>query len=315
MYDVNYKINVVIEYYKCGENMHHILHNFTASESSIRRWIKLYKNNKLVEERQIQRSVKITVEIKQFISQYVLINRIFNRYELIKEVKNKYLIKISKTTIYNILKEMKITKRKNRVRFISVKHKDILSQEINKLKTKIDEIDQNNIISIDETSIDTHIVPISIWGERGTRTVYKRFVNARKRFTVLLATNNKKIICYKIVKNSANSIIFIDFIKDILKKYPKSYLFMDNARIHHSKLFKQYIESTLSTVIYNIPYCPEYNPIEKAIFKLKHLLRQKNENDIETQLINNIQKCILDITEKELTNYYKNSFKFTNESY
>lgn len=39
------------------------------------------------------------------------------------------------------------------------------------------------------------------------------------------------------------------------------YLLMDNARIHHSKIVKTYLETTNLKTIYNVAYCPEYNPI------------------------------------------------------
>jgi transposase len=40
------------------------------------------------------------------------------------------------------------------------------------------------------------------------------------------------------------------------------HLLMDNAKIHHTKKLKEYINKKNIKVLYNIPYCPEFNPIE-----------------------------------------------------
>ena len=37
---------------------------------------------------------------------------------------------------------------------------------------------------------------------------------------------------------------------------------MDNATIHHTKKIKEYIKKKDINVIYNMAYCPEFNPIE-----------------------------------------------------
>ena len=39
-------------------------------------------------------------------------------------------------------------------------------------------------------------------------------------------------------------------------------LFLDNCRVHHSKMVKQYLEERGVTTIFNIPYSPQLNPIE-----------------------------------------------------
>ncbi len=46
---------------------------------------------------------------------------------------------------------------------------------------------------------------------------------------------------------------------------------MDNARIRHNKILKEYMMNNNINSIYNIPYSPEYNPIEKIfIINLKY---------------------------------------------
>ena len=65
---------------------------------------------------------------------------------------------------------------------------------------------------------------------------------------------------------------------------------MDNARIHHSKIVKKYIGTTKHKILFNVPYMPEYNPIEKFFSEIKFYIRSKKNNHKKTCLINNINK-------------------------
>ena len=74
-----------------------------------------------------------------------------------------------------------------------------------------------------------------------------------------------------------NGQIFLDFIKELLLIIkPQNSILLDNARIHHSRLLKAYMENISNKVIYNVPYSLEYNPIEKVFSIIKHKLRMVN---------------------------------------
>ena len=75
------------------------------------------------------------------------------------------------------------------------------------------------------------------------------------------------------------------------------YLLMDNARIHHSRIVLDYIDTTNHQIIYNVPYCPEYNPIELVFSKFKSIIRKKIINN-NTNLIKNIKIAFNKITKK-----------------
>ena len=83
---------------------------------------------------------------------------------------------------------------------------------------------------------------------------------------------------------------------------------MDNVRIHHSIIiFKKFIKDNNINVIYNVPYHPEYNPIEKVFFKIKFLIRSKNNNTNEKCLMKNIKWAFKKITKEDLNNFYVKS--------
>ena len=67
---------------------------------------------------------------------------------------------------------------------------------------------------------------------------------------------------------------------------------MDNARTHHSVIFKQFIEDNKLNIIYNVPYRPEFNPIEKVFSKIKFLIRSKNNNNDGAHLTKKYKRSI-----------------------
>ena len=131
----------------------------------------------------------------------------------------------------------------------------------------------------------------------------------RIRYTVISAISNKKIILNKIIKGAANGQIFLDFIIELLQLIgPNKSILLDNARIHHSLLLKAYMENNSNKIIYNVPYSPEYNPIEKVLLKIKSKLKNSTHTN------NNIKKHILNsfksITVNDLQHFYEKSLIF-----
>ena len=79
---------------------------------------------------------------------------------------------------------------------------------------------------------------------------------------------------------------------------------MDNARIHHNKILKEYMMNNNINSIYNIPYSPEYNPIEKIFNTLKTKIRNNKINNV-----NSIERFIkTKCTKKLLTNTIKSIY-------
>jgi hypothetical protein len=114
----------------------------------------------------------------------------------------------------------------------------------------------NNIISIDETSIDSHISHNYGWSISGEKiTIIK--THPRIRYSVIAATSNNKIIYYEIIKGSVNGETFLNFMKTLIDKLQndnKYHIILDNARIHHYKEFKKYvIKNPNFEIIYNVP--------------------------------------------------------------
>jgi transposase len=216
-------------------------------------------------------------------------------------------VNISRSSVYKVLADSKITYKKLYVKNDPYSHhkKEKLKKE---LFEKINNVNSNDIISIDETSIEINMRPHYGWSKRNTKCIIKNNKIIRKRVSLIMAVDKSKIVAYKIVEGSVNGEIFKDFIlNNVLKNIDNKTLLMDNARIHHYKKFKEAINDTTSKVIYNIPYNPETNPIELVFSQIKDHIRKKNNNDNMIKLYKNIKSSMSRIKSEYLKACYKKS--------
>ena len=81
---------------------------------------------------------------------------------------------------------------------------------------------------------------------------------------------------------------------------------MDNARIHYYKPFKAQMEELNKNIIYNIPYSPEFNPIEYVFNVLKTGIRKSNI-DTYNELVLYIDKFIKEMNKIGFRKYFEKS--------
>src|SRR5665647_3684568 len=143
------------------------------------------------------------------------------------------------------------------------------------------------------------------WAPKGTNiNVAKK--NRYVRYTVTAAISNKKIIHLKIIRGSANAETFRLFLDETIGKLNNAinYKFLlDNARIHHSHIVRNYINTKNNiNLVFNIPYTPETNPIENIFSVAKNNIKGKPLNN------NNFQNKINASFNKIKVSAFKNCF-------
>jgi transposase len=280
---------------------------FSVCKSSIYNWINMYKLNML----QIKSNIrpiyesKITNEIKKYVIMYVTKRITFNKKNLNRCIKHIFNKTISMSSIYKILKENNLSYKRIGKKIIPI-NRNIENQIIN-LKKEVKKYDSNKIVSIDETSFDTHIRATYGWSKKGERI--KKVINTpiRKRKTLTLAITKNGILGYNIINNSSNTINFHKFLKEnILPKIKNGVILMDNVRFHHSKIVKECVEETTNKILYNIAYNPDTNPIENCFSIIKKVVGNKEPTN-EVQLIKEIVKSFKYVTKEKCKAFYKHS--------
>lgn len=308
-YQMFFRLRVLDYYNKNKPKINTLLETFNISNGSFYGWKNAHKNNTLKEKiNYIHKNNKITPNIKCYIRNIVIRNNSVDRNEIVNKIKRKFNKKISTSSVYKILAKINITRKKVRKRTIikDIKHH---KKDIREFKQNIKNKSRRKIISIDEVSIDTNIIQNYQWSEKGKR-IEKIIKTSKKRFTMTCAISNKEIIYKQFIRDSSNAKEFELFITNLIKVIGNNYyLLMDNARIHHAKIIKEIVKQNNLKIIYNAPYCPEFNPIEKVFSKMKGCI-QKYDNSTIQNLSKNIIYSLQQITTNDLNNFFKKSLYF-----
>lgn len=115
-----------------------------------------------------------------------------------------------------------------------------------------------------------------------------------KRFSVnmISTVTNQGQVEFMIYSGSMNSDRLIEFMGQLIKnKQQKIFLILDNLRVHHSKIVKQWLEKNKSKIeVYYLPsYSPEKNPDEYLNCDLKYGLSIKPSPKNQDQLKKNVE--------------------------
>jgi hypothetical protein len=205
---------------------------------------------------------KINFNIEKFIIDSIDNNNNFNIKKIRYNIKNKFNVLLSKSTIYFVLHKNKLTFKQ-----ITVKNTPIDDDKLNELKinlkNKIHNVEINKFISYDEMSIYLNSKPYKGWSLIGTKCIIKTKNKTikNKRFSLGMSIDINSNIDFTIKEKALDSLKFNKFISKINSKNNKT-IFLDNASIHKNILFKNEIMKNKWNIIYNIPYHSHLNPIE-----------------------------------------------------
>lgn len=307
-YSIDLKLRVVDAFLDKIYSISDIVKIFNVSKSSVYNWVNLFKSNQLNPKCEYTKQFSNfrNPQIRNTISEYIKTNSNFIYSKLIAHIFDTNNISIKKSTLYNIINDLGFSKKVANFKKVYTKTNKTLKTKTIDLSIKVKTISNNKIVSIDEVSFDTNIIHKYGWSQKNS-PIIKQIGATYKRLTMICAITNKKVIHYDILNGSANAEHFKKFIKNI-PNVKNKYLFLDNARIHHSKIVQEYVTNNKLNFLFNVPYSPEFNPIEFMFSKLKRNIRNYSNNDQLSTLISNIKSSINKVTSCDLTNYFKHSF-------
>ena len=283
--------------------------NNLIKNNSLKKLLKQYGfvNNKIHVELNLKNiNDDIIIEENELFKNYNLLLNQIQTYdnELNENITNKFI---------NILK--------NNIKSNNKKNKNLIDDSVFKDKYvnkpnfgfNMDTIE--NVISIDEISFLLNSKPIKGWFNTENHEYKIECSNIRSiRYSIVVATTNKKILSYYICEGGLKSEAYIDFIKNIYNdgKNKNKIFFMDNAKIHTSKIFKDFAINNKINVLYNAPYHSEFNPIEYVFSMLRNYLN-RNLNKTYDNLIIALENFKEKNHEIEFTNIFKNCIKLMNK--
>jgi len=268
--------------------------------------------NSLYKKRKIIKSFyKKTEVLVDYIINKIKEKSIYTISDLKELVNKEFKVNISKQLIYNILKDKnyvyKRIKKMNNPYTIEEQIK-----QFEKVKEKHNLKNIENCISLDEMSVVINSKPNYGWFEKNKEPIYKienpKITN--KRHTILMASNNKKILHYTVCDGGIKTDSFIKFIGELKEKIKNenSYYLMDNAVVHKTKKFNNYVLENKLNIVYNAPYHSETNPIENVFSIFRNKINRKENSSIEN-IIKITEEFIKEDNKEKLKNIFNHSVK------
>lgn len=312
--------------------LHNYIHNgykvkeisnfMNIHKSSIYRWIEKYKysSNKVItlntnipeyaciirKKREIYWK-KINETIVSYLRKYMSTRIIINTKYIIKEIRRKFNIKVSTSTVYKIIKvDLGLTYKKLKNKLVLKKDMITHENKVQEFKKTVNQIGIDNIYSLDESHFYLNMYRSYGWSKKGVICVKNKESIIKKKYSLLEIISNKKIIKYKLYEGTINVKKLLDFMKDLI--IPENiHILLDNARVHRSKLFKSYTDENKINLLFNVPYSPETNPIEMVFSKTKNIVKSR-DNSTEDKITKSICIANKSIIKRDLSNFYKKSF-------
>jgi transposase-like protein len=309
----DYKLLAVQHYLEHKDNQNHTCNLFKCSPRSLMRWVKRYKL-----EHSIKRHNRkpVAYKVKKIHIKYLLDeiknNKTITLQELLIKFKDKFKdINISIMHLHRIIKQNHITLKIRRLRHEPIKRfgKDInIQKQIKDFYYNVNHYDINDIICIDETSINALQSRNKCYSEKGKRCIIKTHSQeVFKKYTAIFAISIKGVIGYTLYeKGGIDSIRLMEFLETfITNKYQNKVIILDNASSHRNDGVKKTIMKR-NKLLYSVPYQHYTNAIEMFFSMLKSRL-QKKTGLIYNELNENIKEIIKTIPKS----YYKNILKGT----
>lgn len=248
------------------------------SRTTLWRW-----KNKGIESKKRLFQSKLFNQVKDILKIYLESNICTDARTISIYLKEKHNFIISIKTILKFIKKLGFTKKRIRIRGICKGDYNLLKNKfITSYKNAIK--DNKNIISIDECAFSEKNHQLYGYAPKGKSPILK-IKGSWIHYSLLMAVSSDGDKKFLIKKGSINKIEFSNFI-DSLKLNNDSCIIMDNASIH-----KNLFLNTNPDILYNVPYSPEYNPIELCFGKIKNYFR-KNNNSSNTSIVDLIDESI-----------------------
>lgn len=154
-------------------------------------------------------------------------------------------------------------------------------QKIIEFKNTIKSIPIDDILSIDESSFDSRMLPHYGYSLKGQRIRNKETLVSRDRHSIVCGVSSNCVESHYIVNGSMNKGEFLKFLQTTLTDCKQSVLLLDNVAFHKSKDVLKYINDAGKRVIFVPPYSPQYNPIEHVFSSMKNSFRKMREANTE----------------------------------
>ena len=144
-------------------------------------------------------------------------------------------------------------------------------------RMELGRIDPERLVFVDEMGTHTSLAPLYAYAPIGERAFFEVPRNRGKNTTLLTSLHSGGMGPSLAVEGATTARVFETYVKRLLAPALRrgQVVVMDNLGAQRPKRIRELIERRGCELIYLPPYSsPDFNPIEEALSKIKHLLRK-----------------------------------------
>jgi transposase len=267
-----------------------VIKTFGLHRSNIYKWLKIYKEKGLkglISKKSTGKQPIVTDKEKRIIEKLLIKNPLQLQFdfglwtlEMVQLlIKKRFKKEVSIWTVSRILKSIGFTKQKPLFRAYQqdpVKVEQWLN-EAYPFIAKEAKKEKREIYFEDEAGFSSTNHKGKTWAKKG-KTPIVRVTGQRYSINSISVVNKKGVLRFMLYKKSFTSIVFINFIKRLMKNHKRPItLIVDGHPVHKSAEVRGFIESTEGKVklYYLPPYSPELNPDEQVWNHAKSRITKK----------------------------------------
>jgi transposase len=220
----DYKLSAVKYYLSHSKNQVQTCKIFGCSERSLMRWVDKYKStNNITRKKRDYTSYKITNSHISFIKQQLKDDKTITMDELLGKLQTKYPdLTLSRVHLGRVVRDINITLKQTRLRHVPkprYKKPIVIKNQLKEFYSKVKQYSLDDIICIDETSLNSFMIRRKCYEELGKRCVVKtEGQEVFKKYTWIFVISSKGIIGYEVYKKGGiDSNRIVDFINKFIK--------------------------------------------------------------------------------------------------
>jgi transposase len=166
-------------------------------------------------------------------------------------------------------------------------------------------VEPERLVFVDECGTHTSLAPIYGYAPKGERLRLSVPRKRGKNTTLLASMSLEGTGPTLAVEGATTAVVFEAYVERVLAPSLKEgqVVVMDNLGAHRPKRVRELIEQRGAELLYLPSYSPDYNPIEEAFAKLKHLLRKTSARTKEA-LVEAIAAALSVISVRDVRGFF-----------
>ena len=170
---------------------------------------------------------------------------------------------------------------------------------------EVGRLDPEQLVFVDEMGTHTSLAPVYAYAPIGQRAFLKIPRNRGKNTTLLTSLHQEGMGPSLAVEGATTSRVFETYVERLLAPTlrPGQVVVMDNLGAHRPRRVRELIEERDCELIYLPPYSPDFNPIEEALSKIKHILRKTGARTKEA-LIEAMGRALAAVSARDVRGFF-----------